>query len=107
MCSPLTLRMRVPVFFEVGIVHRSQIVRVLALVLRHIRLVDPGERVHEQVVHAGGEVAHKGHEEEGDLEDGVFDVFDALDHVFVPGRVGEVGEEAEEGDGEADGPCLC
>ena len=84
-------------------IHRPQVVRILALVLRHVRLVDPGEGVHKHVIHGRGEVAHERQEKEGNLEDMLFDVVDCFDEVFVPGEVGEEVEELEE---EADAECL-
>jgi hypothetical protein len=92
--------------FQVRVVLGSQVVGVLALVFLVVGLVDPGERVHEHVVEGRGDVAHEGHEEEGHLQDGVLDEVDAVDDVGVPCYLGEVDEEAEELDEEADADGL-
>jgi hypothetical protein len=92
--------------FQVRVVLGSQVVGVLALVFLVVGLIDPGERVHEHVVEGGRDVAHEGHEEEGHLQDGVLDEVDAVDDVGVPCHLGEVDEEAEELDEEADADGL-
>lgn len=51
-------------------------------------------------------MSHKGHEEEGDLQDMMLDVVDAFNHPFVPCRAVEVFEEADKPDAELDEKCL-
>jgi len=87
---------------QVGIVHGSQVIRILVLVLLHVRLVDPLQAVHEHVIHRRAQVPHQTHEEEGDLQDGMLDEVDAIDDLFVPRRAAEVSEETGEADQAAD-----
>lgn len=94
------------VHFQLRVVLGAQVGGVLALVLLVVCAVDPGEGVHEHVVEGWRDVAHEGHEEEGHLQDGVLDEVDAFDHFGVPGHLGEVCEEGEEGDEDADADGL-
>ena len=87
-------------------VRGSQVVGVLALVLLVVCLVDPSERVHEHVVQSGRYVAHERHEEEGNLQDGVFDEVDAVNYIGVPCYLREICKEAEELNEDADADSL-
>jgi hypothetical protein len=89
------------VFVHVGIVHGTELVRVLALVLCDVSLVNPSERFHEpdtistlslgmtnlknlHVVKRRTDVSCETHEEERQLQDRMFEVFKTVHDFGIP-----------------------
>lgn len=89
------------VLLEVLGVHCAEIVRIFGLVLLHIGVVDPLERVHKpdqlsvscpqpqdltalHSVQSGRDVAHHRHKEERHLENGVFKEMKPVHYALVP-----------------------
>lgn len=91
----------VGVLAHVGIVHGTERVWILALVLLDVGLVDPSERFHEpaiismvsletsdvessHVVEGGTDVSHETHEEEGQLQYGMLEELETIHDFLIP-----------------------
>lgn len=94
------------VLAHVWVVHGPELVGVFAFVLLDIGLVDPAKGFHEHVVERRADVSHEAHEEEGNLQDRVFDKVQAVNDFIVPSRALEVCEQANEGEEDADSEGL-
>jgi hypothetical protein len=86
---------------HVGIVHGAELIRVLALVLCDVSLVNPSERFHEpdtistlslgstnvknlHVVKRRTDVSCETHEEEWQLQDRMFEVLETIHDFGIP-----------------------
>lgn len=69
---------------EVRIVHISDLVRVVVLMLLDVRHVHPLQRVHEHVVKGRSHVAHQRHQEQRYLKNMIGEQVECVDNRVVP-----------------------
>lgn len=90
------------VLSQVWIVHVSEGIGPLVLVLLDIGLVDPAQRVHEHVIESRSNVSHERHEEEGRLKDMVGEQLECVDEAIVPRCLIKVEEESQDTNADLD-----
>jgi hypothetical protein len=90
------------VLSQIWIVHVSEGIGPLVLVLLDIGLVDPAQRVHEHVIESRGNVSHERHEEEGRLKDMVGEQLEGVDEAIVPRCLIKVEEESQDTNADLD-----